>query len=329
MRSFVEEVNEELTRVTGLISSANMKIDQLKDGYLIERKGIVGARFYESNEKGIIKKQTSDIHAARAIEISKVKLLKAYLFLLEKNQKLLKKIQRDYLDYDVESVISKLPATYKDVLISHAQIKSSMISVGHINQLSQSMPLNQRKQRERNVRSGDVKADERIERNLGSGDIKTDERIERNRYDIIDGSSHSSFSDYNTFKNTSQNITLDGTVVRSLGEMIIYNALLSFGIPFRYEAKLELTTLDGFSVVKYPDFTIETKAGHLYWEHVGYYDDPNYRQSFEKKIKLYYDNDIVMGSNLIVSFSKRGKYVDSQSIYDYIKSIIVPKCQQV
>ena len=158
---------------------------------------------------------------------------------------------------------------------------------------------------------------------------KTEGEEHQNSIDVGAPTSRTSFGNLmsnpmdseNTIDISGAHITLDGTMVRSLAEMVIYNTLKQYGVPFAYEKKLLLKTVDGYKEEKYPDFTIFVPKKTMYWEHAGMYGDPGYRISFEKKLKLYYDNDIVLGSNLIVTVSKSDRYIDSGEIDKIVRAL--------
>jgi len=125
----------------------------------------------------------------------------------------------------------------------------------------------------------------------------------------------------------------NGLLVRSLGELTIANLLIKYKIDFQYERKLELILVhvrkDGSTweekVVKYPDFTIFLEDGtELYWEHLGLFDNREYRESQIEKFQLYYDNGIYPPRNLIVTMVGDGKPIKTQDYIDIIESRILP-----
>ena len=74
-----------------------------------------------------------------------------------------------------------------------------------------------------------------------------------------------------------------GTKMRSYGELMISSRLEFYGIPYRYEERI-----DHPGVNRVPDFTIRRpRDGKIfYWEHFGMIDNPNYYQEFTQKIKI-------------------------------------------
>ncbi|MBQ4466822.1 MAG: hypothetical protein II918_01255 [Firmicutes bacterium] len=125
----------------------------------------------------------------------------------------------------------------------------------------------------------------------------------------------------------------NGLLVRSLGELIIANFLIQYNINFRYEKALKLKikhvrkngTVWEEKVTKYPDFTIFLADGNvIYWEHLGMFDNEDYRDTQYEKFKLYYDNDIYPSHNLIVTMDGKGKPKRTQEYIDIIEKRILP-----
>ena len=94
-----------------------------------------------------------------------------------------------------------------------------------------------------------------------------------------------------------------GNFVRSKSEVFIDMALSQAGIPYRYECELILGKQN-----YYPDFTIlHPGTGEvIYWEHFGKMNDPDYARSAFNKMRKYYENGLIPGKNLIVTFETRG-----------------------
>ena len=102
-----------------------------------------------------------------------------------------------------------------------------------------------------------------------------------------------------------------GRFLRSKSEVIIANALYEYGIPFRYEEVLELG-----DVVVHPDFTIvdPTSEKRFYWEHFGMMDDEKYMSSWEQKMRLYIQNGIVPGIDLICTYETKERPINSMQV---------------
>ena len=86
--------------------------------------------------------------------------------------------------------------------------------------------------------------------------------------------------------------------VRSKSEVMIADALEQAGIPYRYECPLQLGR-----AILHPDFTLLRIADrkHLYWEHLGKMDDPEYVIKNLRRIRLYEQNGIMPGIDLILT----------------------------
>jgi|GEM_PF-965507 len=122
------------------------------------------------------------------------------------------------------------------------------------------------------------------------------------------------------------NVAVDGTLVRSKGEAIIYNMLVYYGIPFRYECRLKLIDSDGAKVYRYPDFTFDTVSGRkIYWEHLGLLENEDYCQRFGDNTLLYHLNGICIGDNLILTSDRIGGTINTNTIDTMIRSYILPQ----
>ncbi len=120
-------------------------------------------------------------------------------------------------------------------------------------------------------------------------------------------------------------VTPDGQQVRSMAEYMIYLALQAAGIPFRYEARMELRTPDGLSVRRYPDFTFLSLTGHpLYWEHLGLLDDPKYAASAAEKLQLFFYNGILPGRDLILTSESADRRLTAFEIETVIRARLMP-----
>lgn len=127
---------------------------------------------------------------------------------------------------------------------------------------------------------------------------------------------------YNTNPNYPEKLKYccpDGKYVRSKSEVFISMALSHAGIPYRYEAELIIGE-NKF----YPDFTIlnpHTKS-ILYWEHLGRMDDVDYARGVYMKLKVLYQNGLIPGKNLFLSFETQDNpfsYAEAEAIIATMK----------
>ena len=111
--------------------------------------------------------------------------------------------------------------------------------------------------------------------------------------------------------------TAQGHYVRSKSECIIANALLSYGITYRYEYPIEI---DGEKYL--PDFLIYKANGQLIiWEHLGMLDDEEYRKRAAVKISNYIKAGFIPGVNLIITADdKNGRVIDSYKVHKLIEA---------
>lgn len=108
--------------------------------------------------------------------------------------------------------------------------------------------------------------------------------------------------------------------VRSKSEVLLADMYYELAIPYRYEAKLQLTN----GKIKYPDFTI-LKTGTrevIYHEHLGLLDDEEYRQANFMKLDEYRRNGIFPGKNLIITYETAGCYLNMKEIKKMVQEIV-------
>ena len=120
----------------------------------------------------------------------------------------------------------------------------------------------------------------------------------------------------------------DGTRVRSKSECLIYNALLGFGIPFRYDPLLSFWALDSSGkkilVHKSPDFQIKCPDGSfILIEHAGFLKSNEYAIDLAKKTQLYLLNGYILGYSLFITSDDIDGGIDTQEINNLIKAIAV------
>lgn len=117
--------------------------------------------------------------------------------------------------------------------------------------------------------------------------------------------------------------TVCGIMVRSKSEVIIANALTSYGIPFHYEEKLYLR--DGVRKYWYPDFTFQVPlVGKKYWEHLGMLDKKNYCEHNAEKLYAYQKSGLMIGRNLIITQDDYRGGCNSSFIDEIIRTQLLP-----
>ena len=117
--------------------------------------------------------------------------------------------------------------------------------------------------------------------------------------------------------------TQSGELVRSKSEVIIANALYSYGIPFHYEERFPYPDENGRYY--YPDFVIMLPDGRiLYWEHFGLLSKLSYCQHNAEKLYHYQTNDVHIGKNLIITQDDSKGSCNSAFICKIIEEYILP-----
>jgi len=113
-----------------------------------------------------------------------------------------------------------------------------------------------------------------------------------------------------------------GEFVRSKSEQFIANIYYELGIPYRYEARLNLKN----GQYKYPDFTIldVRKRKIIYHEHLGLMDKREYMNNSIRKLNLYADNGILQGRNLIVTYETEEIPFNPTSFKRMVKEMMLP-----
>lgn len=119
--------------------------------------------------------------------------------------------------------------------------------------------------------------------------------------------------------------TEQGEYVRSKSEALIANMLNKHGdtILYRYEKPLNVV-IDGKKMIIYPDFTIiNLYTGKVtYWEHIGMLDDGKYASDFVGKTKMYMENDLLLGRDILFSFESSDKPIDTKLIKKMILELL-------
>ena len=120
--------------------------------------------------------------------------------------------------------------------------------------------------------------------------------------------------------------TSQGEKVRSKSEVIIADALERHGIPYRYEfpVKLQRIEKNSESVYFYPDFcclNIHTRQ-EFFWEHFGLIDDAKYATNAAGKLRLYAENNIFPGRNLIITMETKDEPLNTKLIEKMILAFL-------
>ena len=115
--------------------------------------------------------------------------------------------------------------------------------------------------------------------------------------------------------------TLRHEQVRSKSEVIIADTLSHHKIPYRYEYPLELK--DGR--LFHPDFlclNVRTRQ-EFFWEHFGMMDSPDYAIQTAAKLKLFSENNIHPGKNLILTMETLDAPLNTRQVESLIKAFLL------
>ena len=128
-------------------------------------------------------------------------------------------------------------------------------------------------------------------------------------------------------------LTARGERVRSKSEVIIADTLFRHNIPYRYEFPITLKRINsddirrdfGSSITLYPDFLcLNTRTRQeFFWEHFGLMDDPDYSKNAAGKLRLYTENGILPGRNLIITMETQSEPLSSRTIEQIITSFLL------
>lgn len=122
---------------------------------------------------------------------------------------------------------------------------------------------------------------------------------------------------------THKHATTAGIYVRSKSEVIIANALTSYGIPFSYEEMFQVKTRDGKRI--YPDFKIKCSDGYIIiWEHWGLLADIEYCIDQAYKLNAYNSQNYIIGENLIITMDDHNGGCNAQKVDEIIRTAILP-----
>ena len=112
--------------------------------------------------------------------------------------------------------------------------------------------------------------------------------------------------------------------VRSKSEKIIADKYYERGIPYKYEKPL-LLKKQAKTITIRPDFTTLNKRTRMqrYHEHFGKMDDPQYARKALEKIRLYENNGIFIGEQLILTFESSEQPLDNREFELLIEKYLI------
>lgn len=110
-------------------------------------------------------------------------------------------------------------------------------------------------------------------------------------------------------------------LVRSKSEVLLADMYYELGVPYRYEARLQLKS----GKKKYPDFTVlkVNTREVIYHEHLGLLDDEEYRKANLVKIEEYRNSGIYLGKNLIITYEGTGCPLNIKGIRKMVQEILL------
>ena len=119
------------------------------------------------------------------------------------------------------------------------------------------------------------------------------------------------------FVENSDFLTANGERVRSKSEIIIADALNSFGVPYHYEAPVKISSTLTF----HPDFLCLNKRTRqeFYWEHCGMMDDSEYSERLVHRLSLLAQKNIIPGKNLILTMETLEHPLNTKDVERMIK----------
>lgn len=115
--------------------------------------------------------------------------------------------------------------------------------------------------------------------------------------------------------------TARGEQVRSKSEVIIADTLARYKIAYRYEYPLQLKN----ERIYHPDLlclNVRTRKEY-FWEHFGMMDDPTYAEKAVSKLKVFSENNIQVGRNLIVTMETKDCPLSPRQVESLIKDFLL------
>ena len=117
-----------------------------------------------------------------------------------------------------------------------------------------------------------------------------------------------------------------GLIVRSRIEAAAAELAYSRGYYIMYEKRVILYDEEGNLHVVYPDFILceneeSPDVTWIYWEHLGLLDMEDYRERTMLKLKLFPQNGILPGQNLILTTDGMNESIDLMAVSNVLDSI--------
>ena len=310
MFNFKRQIGREIDRVEFLLNKIPETDGRYLSGSMVKRrsKGKVSYYWERSKMFGKERKKSQELigetESEKVMEFATARVAHNLRKSLEQNRAVLQKAYRDFKDYDIASILSKMPPSYSEI-ISNAK----------------AIDLNYDKFRDGIISK---KQKEKLGGTLGlpSPPKEVDMCIGYTRAQVEWAN-----GDYerNPVEMKTRHVAADGTAVRSKNETIIYNMLLSYGIPFRYECGIELRNDVGIAHQVFPDFTIMNRMGGLIaYEHLGLLSESRYRTNLIEKLALYEQSGYSLLNNLFITMDYNGE-IDTEAIDKMITEFILPQ----
>lgn len=130
----------------------------------------------------------------------------------------------------------------------------------------------------------------------------------------------------NAYKTEELKLTTSfGLKVRSKSELMIAELLYAAGIPFHYDAAIEIYDLNYNKVYRYVDFLIKTPEGEeIIWEHFGMFGIKEYRDNAMRRFIEFFQNGIFQPDNLIITMDGPNGQLDMRAIERIIEGQLKP-----
>ena len=245
---------------------------------------------------------------------------------LAHNRKLLEKVAQEYEDYDPETLLNALPASYRNALDQIARDRAFRIEK---NGAFARDPSGTRQGILPGTRPGmlpgrqpgklpDVMPEPwKIPLGSPAEMMLFEERFEEVKRWAAGPHERNAapFSEASTYAK-------DGTHVRSKGECICHNLLQEHGLPFVYDCYMTFTNQNGETKRFCPDFVIRCLDSRLaIIEHLGKLYDLGYCMDVGRKLNWYLQSGFVLGQNLFLTSDDLHGGTDSQAILRVVQQI--------